>query len=90
MQSLIKNRNMLKKCLPLLVLAFSSNLAFSKVVLPHIFNNNMVLKQKSTVNLWGKASSNKKVQVTVSWNKYDRLCHHHQQTKSYPVPFVHP
>ncbi len=60
---------MIKKCLLLLVLTFSTNLGFSKIVLPHIFNDNMVLKQKSNVNLWGKTNSNKKVQISTSWNK---------------------
>lgn len=43
-------------------------MAFSKVDLPKIFNNNMVLKQKAKVNVWGKASPNSEIRVTSSWD----------------------
>ena len=41
---------------------------FAKVKLPSVINNNMVLQQ-SSVPLWGKASVNKTVSVSTSWDR---------------------
>lgn len=53
--------------------AFFVQFIFSSVIadvkLPAIINNNMVLQQQSTVPLWGKASANKTVRITTSWDK---------------------
>lgn len=42
---------------------------FAEVKLPAIFGDNMVLQQQTNAAIWGKASSNKTVKVTTSWNK---------------------
>ncbi len=59
---------MFKNCLLLFILMLSSFVTFSKVELPHIFNNNMVLKQKTKANLWGKATPLSTVKIITSWN----------------------
>jgi hypothetical protein len=41
----------------------------AKVKLPTILANNMVLQQKTSVKLWGWATTNAKVKVTGSWDK---------------------
>ena len=41
--------------------------AEAKVTLPAIFSDNMVLQQKASVNLWGKATPGERVTVKVSW-----------------------
>ena len=43
--------------------------ASATVVLPKVLGSNMVLQQNSEVNLWGKADANKKVTISVSWQK---------------------
>lgn len=50
----------------LLVLA---TLCQAKVILPGCFTDNMVLQQKSNVNLWGKADVGKNLTIITSWNK---------------------
>ncbi len=39
-----------------------------EIKLPSIFGNNMVLQQQAEVKLWGKATAQKTVTVTTSWN----------------------
>jgi sialate O-acetylesterase len=41
----------------------------AKVKLPTILANNMLLQQKTSVKLWGWATTNAKVKVTGSWDK---------------------
>lgn len=41
----------------------------AQVTLPSIFSDNMVLQQKSTVQIWGTASGDNQVKLTTSWNK---------------------
>ncbi len=43
--------------------------AKAEVKLPAIFGDHMVLQQQTNAAIWGKASPNKKVSVTTSWNK---------------------
>ena len=40
-----------------------------KVTLPSIFSDNMVLQQKTQVNIWGKARPGEQVTVSPSWDK---------------------
>ncbi|GGG91461.1 sialate O-acetylesterase [Pedobacter zeae] len=55
---------------PFIVLfLFSSQLVQSKILLPSVFSDNMVLQQKNNAAIWGKATAGKAVKVTVSWNK---------------------
>ena len=42
--------------------------ARANVTLPAIFGNGMVLQQKETVKIWGKAKFNANVIITTSWN----------------------
>jgi sialate O-acetylesterase len=58
----------MKKTILLLVLLFSAVGADAKVKLPALVGDNMVLQQRSTVNLWGWAEPGKTVSVTTSWN----------------------
>lgn len=47
--------------------------ASSKITLPAIISNGMVLQQKSKTALWGKAKAGSKVNVITSWNKKTHL-----------------
>ena len=40
----------------------------AKVTLPAFFTSNMIIQQKTTMTLFGKAKANKKVSVETSWN----------------------
>ena len=59
----------MRKTLSLIVAFVISFTASAKVTLPKVLGSNMVLQQQSDVNLWGTAKADKKVTVTVSWNK---------------------
>lgn len=41
----------------------------AKPTLPSVFGSNMVLQQKASVNIWGKASPGKLVMLSTSWDK---------------------
>lgn len=47
--------------------------ASAKIELPHILGSHMVLQQNAMVNLWGKATPNSKVNITVSWAPLRRV-----------------
>ena len=47
--------------------------ASAKIELPHILGSHMVLQQNAMVNLWGKATPNAKVNITVSWAPLRRV-----------------
>lgn len=51
-----------------LLVSITSNV-FAKIKLPHILSDNMVLQQKSNVNLWGTANPNTKIVIKTSWNR---------------------
>lgn len=51
------------------MLSLSATLCQAKVVLPACFTDDMVLQQKTSVNLWGKANAGKNIVITTSWNK---------------------
>ena len=59
---------MSKKMLTLAVLAAWAASMQSKVTLPHLISDNMVIQQQTDVRLWGWAKPGKKVVVTTSWN----------------------
>ncbi|MBQ5874985.1 MAG: sialate O-acetylesterase [Alistipes sp.] len=59
----------MKKLILAVVAVLLSWGASAAIVLPKVLGSNMVLQQNSDVNLWGKADANKKVTVTVSWQK---------------------
>lgn len=59
----------LKSILIIALFLFSSLLVQSKILLPSVFSDNMVLQQKTNAAIWGKATAGKAVKVTVSWNK---------------------
>jgi sialate O-acetylesterase len=40
----------------------------SKIVLPSLIGDNMLLQQKTTAKIWGKATPGQKIKVTGSWN----------------------
>ncbi len=58
---------MKKIILPLLFL-FAVIPLFARIELPPIFSDNMVLQQQSDAPIWGKASPNKTVKITTSWD----------------------
>lgn len=49
----------------LTVLSFSAS---GEIKLPFLFTDNMVLQQQAEVKLWGKATPQKTITVTTSWN----------------------
>jgi sialate O-acetylesterase len=51
------------------LLLFSFQFLQAKILLPSVFSNNMVLQQKTSAAIWGKATAGKAVKITVSWNK---------------------
>ncbi|KRT14099.1 9-O-acetylesterase [Pedobacter ginsenosidimutans] len=59
----------LKSILLIALFLFSSLLVQSKILLPSVFSDNMVLQQKTNAAIWGKATAGKAVKITVSWNK---------------------
>lgn len=59
----------LRPVLLLFTILFTTLNSFSKVTLPAIISNGMVLQQQSNVALWGKSRNNSKVTVTTSWNQ---------------------
>lgn len=62
----------MKKVFVLLLLAISTVICqteISKLKLPAIFSDNMVLQQKNEAAVWGSAEVNQKVTVTASWGK---------------------
>jgi sialate O-acetylesterase len=52
----------------LIVSVISFGPLFGQVKLPAIFGDNMVLQQKTDVEIWGSASKNSTVKVVTSWN----------------------
>lgn len=58
----------------LLILAVCLSVgASAKIELPKVLGSNMVLQQNSMANLWGKATPNSKITITVSWNKLRKV-----------------
>jgi hypothetical protein len=58
----------MKTILKLLFLLFYA-ISFANISLPAVFCDNMVLQQKSTVNIWGTASPGEEITVFPSWMK---------------------
>ena len=52
----------------IVLLVFFTGSVFSKVKLPHVLCNNMVLQQNTQVKLWGKSEPERKLKLTTSWN----------------------
>ena len=63
----MKNTILLKGAL-LTLFCFLSFSSFSKIILPEIFSDNMVLQQQTEASIWGKASPNKNVKLITSWD----------------------
>lgn len=51
-----------------LAMTCSSLTLFAKISLPAVFTDNLVLQQKTEAPIWGKASANKNVKLTTSWD----------------------
>ena len=60
-----------KKILFIVFASLLSLCAQSKVRLPHIIGDNMVLQQNTDVRLWGWGKSGSTVKVTVSWSSQE-------------------
>ena len=56
------------RLISLFVGLFWALMAFSKISLPPILNDQMVLQQNSTVKLWGTSNLKKSITVKVSWS----------------------
>ena len=56
------------KFLITLVLVFTHCLLYSKVVLPDMFSDYMVLQQNNYIKIWGIAKPNKCVRIKASWS----------------------
>lgn len=59
--------NYLKRLLLILVVSAGNLSMTAQVKLPALVGDNMVLQQKSKVNLWGWASPNEKVNIQLGW-----------------------
>ncbi len=55
--------------LSVITFLFISSSLNAEIKLPAIFDNNMVLQQHTEAAIWGKATPNKAVKITTSWNK---------------------
>ena len=56
----------------------SCGIAAGEIILPAVISSNMVLQQRASVFLWGRATVNAEVAITTSWNNK------HYKTKSDP------
>ena len=63
----------MKRLILTLVAACFALAASAKIELPSILCDNMVLQQNAMVTLWGKATPNAKVNITVSWAPLRRV-----------------
>lgn len=59
---------MKQKLVLTLFFIFVTVIVFAKVQLPHVLSDNLVLQQKTEVNLWGTADLNAKIIVRTTWN----------------------
>lgn len=50
-----------------LLIGLAANTVFSKVTMPSIFSDNMVLQQNTQVAVWGWSDSGRKVTISPSW-----------------------
>lgn len=58
----------MRKLFSIIIVALLSITANSAIKLPAIISDNMVLQQKSSVRLWGKASPGEQVTISSSWS----------------------
>lgn len=58
----------IKFLLPLVLVVFTTQTIFGNIKLPSILGDNMVLQQKSEVQLWGSAAKNTIVSIQTSWD----------------------
>ena len=58
----------MKKALILSAALLTAAGATAEIKLPAVLGSNMVLQQQTHANLWGKATPNKTVHITTSWN----------------------
>lgn len=58
---------LLQSCL-LLAALFIGFTVQAKVILPSVFNNNMVFQQKTNAAIWGKTDPGKMVQISTTWS----------------------
>ena len=63
----MKNNLILKGILPVFVWLLTVP-AFSKIVLPGIFSDHLVLQQQTEAPIWGKSTPNKNVRLITSWD----------------------
>jgi len=67
--SFFSNKAKCIRIIVLFVLFLDTNIGFSKIWLPSILSDNMVLQQKSNATIWGwTTNTNEKITITGSWN----------------------
>lgn len=59
----------LKKTLVFAVIFWASFSITAQIKLPSLVGDNMVLQQKTNINLWGWASPNEKISIQLEWQK---------------------
>jgi sialate O-acetylesterase len=64
-----------------LISLISRNELSAKVVLPNIFDHNMVVQQKSVLRLWGVAKPQKLVKIKASWDNKEYKVHTYRDGK---------
>lgn len=50
-------------------LSICANVSSQELALPSVFADNMVLQQKTAVNVWGTSASGEKIEIKASWGK---------------------
>ncbi|MDR2622450.1 MAG: sialate O-acetylesterase [Dysgonamonadaceae bacterium] len=63
----MKNK-ILKSLLFCFALSLTGSIANAEIKLPKMFTDNMVLQQKTEAPIWGKATPEKEVKITTSWD----------------------
>lgn len=58
----------MRRGLLIIIFFYFFGVIFAKPVLPEIMSDNMVLQQKTNVNIWGKADAGKTIEVKPSWS----------------------
>lgn len=59
----------IRTILTAVLLILSTSVVRSKVILPNVFSNGMVLQQQSNAAIWGKSTPGVEVAIKTSWNK---------------------
>lgn len=64
----MKKNQICSRMIALIAILLFANQAQSKIILPSIFTDRMVLQQQADVAFWGEATAGKAVTISTSWN----------------------